>query len=129
VPLFEPVRLRYFDDPPNPWFVWLADEPTNTIGARVVKLVINQLSPSGCPKEAYVLRALGVVHVFDVYSHCRRWARGLTYTTDTRYTLVERQPSLPPPCAEGDPHEVVRGPKPIRSSVALRTNGRRGGAP
>ena len=26
------------------------------------------------------------------------------YTTDTRYTLEERQPTLPPPCAAGDPH-------------------------
>ena len=28
--VFEPVRLRYFDDPWNPWFVWLADDPSET---------------------------------------------------------------------------------------------------
>ena len=62
---------------------------------RVARLVANRPKPGGCWRELYVLRDLGVVHVFDVYSHNRRWVRGLVYTTDTRYTLEERQPTLP----------------------------------
>ena len=83
VPLFEPVRLRYFDDPLDPIFIWMPEVPVDA-SARVVRLVASRPKPGGCWKEIYVLRDLETVHIYDVYSHCRRWVRGLVYTTDTR---------------------------------------------
>ena len=55
-------------------------------------------------KELVLLREPPTLHVYNVVEHGRQWYRSLVYTTDTRYTLEERQPTLPPPCAAGDPH-------------------------
>ena len=73
----------------------------------VARLVATAL-PGGCWRELHVLRDLAPC----TSSTCTRTtAAGCagSYTTDTRYTLEERQPTLPPPCAAGDPHASLAG--------------------
>ena len=36
------------------------------------------------------------VHVYRLESHGRRWYRSLVYTSDARYTLLEKHPSIEP---------------------------------
>ncbi|KAH8066222.1 hypothetical protein JL722_639 [Aureococcus anophagefferens] len=118
LPLVEPLRLAYFNDPRDPVHLWMAEDPLDA-SATVARLVANRPEAGGCWREIYAFRDHAVVHVYDVFSHARRFHRALVHTTDTRFTLKEMQPELPPPCGAGDPFESL-GPNEATSVAVMR---------
>ena len=92
VPLLEPVRLTYMTEP----FVLqicMQEHPLPK-NAEVAHLIGIHPKQGGTWKEIFVHRHTGVVQVFHLLSHGRRFYRVLEYTTNVKYGLREMQPSL-----------------------------------
>ena len=90
-PLLEPVRLTYMVKP----FVLQICMPEAPLSPQVNVACLVGIHPKngGVWKEIFVFKKLGMVQVYNVVSHGRRFYRVLEYTTDCRYTLREMQPS------------------------------------
>ena len=92
VPLLEPVRLTYMTRP----FVLQIVLPELPLSPHAEVAVLIGLHPKrgGNWKAIYVFKSLRTVHVYNVYSHGRRFYQSLEYTTDVRFTLRGMQPSV-----------------------------------
>ena len=93
--ILEPVRTTYMQ-PPAIKFVqqlFLPEEPLPA-EATVALLVGTHPKAGGTWKEVLVYKSLGVVEVYEVMSHGRRWYRSLQYTSNAKFCLRELQPSI-----------------------------------
>ena len=94
-PLFEPVRRTYFERPfwMAPIFILLPQQPLHADnGVAILTAVCSRTGQR--LKEIVCLRHFRCVHVYDIFSHARRFHRSLVYTSDVRYTLREMKPSI-----------------------------------
>jgi len=89
--LFENVRLAYLIEP-QPLPILLPQEPFPDDAEVVILLGIHPKT-FGILKEFVVHKTNRSVHCYDLVSHGRRFYRSLVYTSDSRYTLHEMQPS------------------------------------
>ena len=124
IPIFEPVRLTYMTKP----FVLQIVLPELPLSPHAEVAVLMGLHPKkgGNWKMIVVFKHLRMVHVYNVYSHGRRFYASLEYTTDVRFTLRAMQPSIddrqnPWPAWErhGAGHPYAEYPDPL-SVVILR---------
>eukprot|EP00760_Papus_ankaliazontas_P003017 PhM_4_TR11378/c0_g1_i1/m.4426 len=90
--LFEPVRLKFFNDPMNP-IQFVLPERELPVDAWVGYLTAIHPERGGTWKEVFVLRNWNCVQIYDVISYGRRQYRSLCYSTDARYSLRELQPA------------------------------------
>ncbi|CAK0788936.1 unnamed protein product, partial [Prorocentrum cordatum] len=96
--LFEPVRNSFFvniGNPPQDVTFFFADPDQETLDkdAHVAVLVGAHLQQSRRKwKEVVLYRAYGMVQVFTMTSHGRRFHRTLEYTTNAQLTLHAMQP-------------------------------------
>ena len=126
IPIFEPVRLTYMTRP----FVLQIVLPEHPLSPHAEVAVLMGIHPKkgGNWKAIYVFKQLRVVHVYNVYSHGRRFYQSLEYTSDVRFTLRAMQPSIkdrqsPWPAWErhGAGHPYAEHPDPL-SVVVLRAS-------
>ena len=91
IPIFEPVRLSYLVQPFE-LQVCLPDKPLSE-NASVAYMIGVHPKTGGAWKEIFVFKHLRMVHIYNISSHGRRFYRSLEYTTDSRFTLRDMQPS------------------------------------
>lgn len=89
--IFEPIRNKYYTRPVEIPFFLTDKKITPSIG--VVKLVAMHPQTKGTWKEVYVFKHRKMVHIYDVFSHGRRFHRSLIYTSNAKYTLKFLQPA------------------------------------
>lgn len=94
VELFEPIREAFFErsfwDPP---IFCLIQEQKLTHANSVATLSAIDSQSGRKLKEVYVFRDYQSVHVYDVFSHGRRFYRRLVYCSDNRFCLNQLHPS------------------------------------
>jgi thiol-disulfide isomerase/thioredoxin len=93
LPLFEPVRLAFFNDPMSPVEFVLPEEELSA-SSTVAYIVALHPKRGGTWKEVFVFRDFRTVHVYDVVSYGRRNYRTLVYATDSRFCMRELQPEF-----------------------------------
>ena len=89
--VLEPVRRAYLLFP-RPLEILMPEAPLPA-DAQVAYLVGKQPEQGGVWREIFVYRARRMVQIYRIESHGRRFYRSLEYTTDSRFTLRDMQPS------------------------------------
>jgi len=92
VPLFEPIRLAFFDDPRIEWEIMMPEKELDP-NATVAYMVVLHPKLGTTFREVFLYKDYSCVQIYDVESYGRRFYRTLIFTTDTRFTLRELQPS------------------------------------